>query len=217
MDQTQQNSPDTLCAEILAEAAKQGDEIRRKAEAEASSLLATAALETEKIHRETLGRAQTWAEKRKRMILETVTVEKRRIRSSRVEALLEILRQDISGRLAALNGGGAETIVALAAEAIEKMPEDDLVLKLSTADREALGNGISEEILSRAQRPQLHLTISNDPTIKGGGVIVQDAGGSQIWDNRLESRLERLWPELRRQIAIASGLLDENKSQRNFA
>ena len=33
----------------------------------------------------------------------------------------------------------------------------------------------------------------------------------EIWDNRLLSRLERLWPELRRQIAIRTSLVEKSK------
>jgi vacuolar-type H+-ATPase subunit E/Vma4 len=36
----------------------------------------------------------------------------------------------------------------------------------------------------------------------GDGVIVEDAEGRQMWDNRFLKRLERMWPELRRHIAV---------------
>ena len=212
METTQQNSPDTLCAEILAEAARESQEIRRKAELEASSLLAAATSEAEKIRRQALEQAQTKAKRRKEMILETVTVEKRRMRLARVEASLESIREEIRRRLPAQNSECRETIVALALEAVGRMPANDLVVKISAGDQAALGNELAEEIIRRAQRPQLHLVISADAAMTGGDVTVQNAGGSQFWDNRLRSRLERLWPELRRQMAIAGGLIAENNA-----
>jgi vacuolar-type H+-ATPase subunit E/Vma4 len=48
--------------------------------------------------------------------------------------------------------------------------------------------------------------------MSGGGVIVHDAAGRQVWDNRLAPRLERLWPELRRQLAAQTGLLSPGES-----
>jgi vacuolar-type H+-ATPase subunit E/Vma4 len=212
MEPTQPNSPDTLCAEILAEAGRESQEIRRKAELEASTLLAAAAAEAEKIRRETIEQARTKAKRRKEVILETITVEKRRMRSARVEASLESLREEIRRRLAAQNSDGRETVVALALEAVGQMPANDLVVKISAGDQAAFGNGLAEEIIRRAQRPQLHLAISTDAAMTGGDVAVQNAGGSQFWDNRLRSRLERLWPELRRQMAIAGGLITESNA-----
>jgi vacuolar-type H+-ATPase subunit E/Vma4 len=49
-----------------------------------------------------------------------------------------------------------------------------------------------------------------DPGITDGGLVVQDAEGRRVWDNRLPQRLERMWPELRRQIAVRTALVAEN-------
>ncbi|HEU5396435.1 MAG TPA: hypothetical protein VFV81_04655, partial [Verrucomicrobiae bacterium] len=51
-----------------------------------------------------------------------------------------------------------------------------------------------------------------EETVTGGGVIIESADGFQVWDNRLPSRLRRLWPELRRQIARRLGLVTEIQS-----
>jgi vacuolar-type H+-ATPase subunit E/Vma4 len=83
-------------------------------------------------------------------------------------------------------------------------------VKLLAADRIALGDGLAEAITTRLGRSPLSITISDDPAIADGGVMVQDAQGRQAWDNRLPARLKRLWPELRRQIAIRTLLVVEN-------
>jgi len=68
-----------------------------------------------------------------------------------------------------------------------------------------LGDGLADEIARRVGRP-VSITISYEPGITGGGIIVEDTEGRQVWDNRFAKRLERLWRELRQQIAIPGGI-----------
>jgi hypothetical protein len=84
------------------------------------------------------------------------------------------------------------------------------VIKVSPADHASFGVGLAEEIALRANNSSLNITISDDPTITERGLIVQDAEGRQIWDNRLPQRLDRLWPQLRRQLAVQSSLVAED-------
>ena len=210
MDATQQNSTDVLCAEILAEAKRQSEAILQRASAEAESILATAASEAEKIRRERREQAHAEAARRRELILATVVVETGRLHAARVEALLESVREEICRRLLARNSEARETVVALAAGAIRWMPGNDFILKVSAASHAEFGDKLAEEVSRRGGRSSLNLTVSADPTVADGGVIVQTADGLQIWDNRLRSRLERLWPELRRQIAVRASLVSDN-------
>ena len=212
MDATKPNSPDMLCAEILADAKRQGEAIHQRAKADAEAMLANAAAEAEKIRRDRRAQAQTEAARRRELILAQVAVETGRLRSARVEELLESVREEIRRRLRARNFDARATDVALAAAAIGRMSETNLVLKISAADQAAFDNGLAGEIEQRAGRSPLNLTISADAAITDGGVVAQSADGFQIWDNRLLSRLERLWPELRRQIAVCASLVDEDAS-----
>jgi V/A-type H+-transporting ATPase subunit E len=206
-----QNSPDVLSTEILAEAKRECDEIIRHAQQEAESLLAAAQAEAEKVRREKLESAQAEAARRSELILATVPVEAGRLRSARVEAILENIREESRRQLLARNFDGHETVVALAAEAIRRMPGTDFVLKISPADQLSFGDKLAGEIAQHAGRSPLKLTVSADPEMTGGGVIMQDAAGIRIWDNRLLSRLERLWPELRRRIAVQTSLVEKNE------
>ena len=212
MDATKQNSPDVLCAEILADAQRQSEEILQRAKTEAETTLAAASAEAEKIRHERREQAQTEAVRRKELILATVAVETGRLRSARTEALLESVREEIRRRLLARNFDSRKTIIALAAEAIRRMPGNDFVLKISAADHAAFGGGLAGEIAQHVGRSPLNLAISLDAAMTDGGVVVQTPDGFQFWDNRLLSRLERLWPELRRQIAIRASLVGENNS-----
>ena len=56
-----QNSPDVLSEEILAEAGRECDEIIRRAQQESESLLAAATAEADKIRREKLAAARAEA------------------------------------------------------------------------------------------------------------------------------------------------------------
>jgi vacuolar-type H+-ATPase subunit E/Vma4 len=204
------NSPEVLSNEILAAAGRECDEILRRAQREAESIVATAEKEADKIYREKLEAARTEAARRSELILATVPVEAGRLRAERNEAILENIRNAARRQLASRQSGARETLVTLAAEAIRQMPGTDFVLRLSAANHAALGNKLADEICRHAGRSPLKLTIAADPTVADDGVIVRDADGRRIWDNRLRSRLERLWPELRRQIAMRTGLVERN-------
>lgn len=202
-----QNSPDTLSEEILAEAKRECAEIIRIAQQESESLLAAAKAEAGKIRHEKLEAARAEAARRSELTLATIPVETDRLRSARIEAILEDIREEARRQLLARNFDYHETVIALAAEAIRQMPGTDFVLKISAADHAALGEKLAGEISQRAGRSPLNLAISADPAMAGGGVAIQSADGFQVWDNRLLSRLERLWPELRRQIAMQTTLV----------
>jgi vacuolar-type H+-ATPase subunit E/Vma4 len=205
------SSPDALSEEILAEARRECDEIIRRAQQEAASLLAAATAEVEKIRREKLASAEAEAARRNELMLATLPVETGRLRSARIEAILENIREEARRELLACNFDGYETVVALAAEAIRQMPGTDFVLKISAAAHAAFGDKLADEIRQRTRRSPLNISVSADPVMNGGGVMVQDAAGIRIWDNRLLPRLERLWPELRRQIAVHTSLVAQSE------
>ncbi len=204
------NSPEVLSAEILAEAGRECDEILRRAQRESESLLAAATAEADKIRREKLDAARAEAARRSELMLATVPVEAGRLRAARIEAILENIRETARRQLESRNFDSHETVVALTAEALRRMPGTDFVLKLSAADYAAFGGKLTGEISQRAGRSPLNFTVSSDSAMTGGGVIVQSADGLRIWDNRLLPRLERLWLELRRQIAVRTGLVEKN-------
>jgi vacuolar-type H+-ATPase subunit E/Vma4 len=205
------NSPEALSEEILAEARRECDDIIRRARDGSASLLAAAKTEAETICHEKRASAQAAAARRTELMLATVPVEAGRLRSERIESVLESIREDAQRRLLARDFDYHETLVTLAADAIHQMAGSDFILKISTADHAAFGGKLIEEIAQRTGRSPLKLTISADPAMTDGGVIVQDAAGLRVWDNRLLSRLERLWPELRRQIAIQTSLVAQGE------
>jgi vacuolar-type H+-ATPase subunit E/Vma4 len=203
------NSGEVLCQEILAEARHARDEILRRAQQDAEAIVAQAHEKAEKIKQEHLAQACEEADRRRVLILATVPVEAGRLRATRVEALLQSVFDEARSRLAArdeFDYPGA--VMALATEAVSQMVGDALVVKLSPVDRNAFGETLVSGLKQLAARPSLAITLADDPAItKGGGVIVEDAQRQQSWDNRLPSRLQRLWPELGRQIAMQTALV----------
>lgn len=203
-----QNSPDVLREEILADARRESEATVRRARQEAETLLAKTTSEAENVRHERLGQARQEAARQTELILATVPLEAARLRLARIEAVLHSVHDDVHRRLAACEDFDyREVIIALAAEAVSQMAGDEFVIKLSPADCVLLGHGLVEAITRRVERSPLRITLAEEPTIKGGGVIVEDAERRQVCDNRFSARLNRLWPELRRQIAMHTSLV----------
>lgn len=208
MEKPDQSSQDRLCAEILDEARRESEKLARHAHDEADALLAKAKDESERSRQERLAQARAEGARKAELILATIPIETHRQRSAGIEALLQTIFEQARQRLASRQGFDyRETLIALATEAMERMVGDSFLVKLAAADRAAFGKALTEEIPSRLARSSLRITISDEPTIIAGGLVVQDDSGRQVWDNRLAARLERLWPELRQQLAVRTGLI----------
>jgi vacuolar-type H+-ATPase subunit E/Vma4 len=200
------NPPEALRGEILAEARSEADEILRNARREAEALLAKAQAEADQNRDARLALARSEAAHRREMLLATVSTEAGQLRSAAVERLLQSIRDEARQRLLAHEGiDYSEVLAGLAGEAISQMAGATFVVKIASAEGAAPGKTLAAKLAQRF--PQAAITVTEDSAIAGGGgVIIQDAGGRQVWDNRLAARLERLWPELRRQIAVQTGL-----------
>lgn len=204
---------EVLRAEILAAARREGAEVIRRAQTAAAALYDQATTEAAQYRAARLAEARAEAGRRREIILAAVPGAAARIRAARVEALLETIREEARCRLVAGEGvAGRETIVTLAAEAVGHMAGREFIVKLAPADRVAWGVGLVADMVRRCGDATLSLTLADDPAIPPGGVIIQDVAGRQVWDNRLEQRLARMWPELRRQIAVQTALVPARES-----
>jgi vacuolar-type H+-ATPase subunit E/Vma4 len=198
-----------LCQEILADAKRKCDEILQAAHKEVAALLARTDAENESYRKIKLEAAGKDAAGRRESVIDTASVEARRMESEYIESLLQSIQGKIRRRLQVREGFDCrEILLNLAAEAICNMSSDKYAIRLSAADREALGIDWRDEIRRRTGRNNLEIAIKDDPGIAGGGLIVEDQEGVEVWDNRLTARLQRMWPELRILIAGQTGLLD---------
>ncbi|MDY0041366.1 MAG: V-type ATP synthase subunit E [Desulforhabdus sp.] len=209
---TNQDSAEKLSTEILTDARRRADEIVLRAKQDAEVILNNAATEADQVKQKILEQACAEAERRSELILATVPVETGRLLAARVEALLDSIYDEVCQRLHAHEGFVyRETIISLASQAIRRMTGNEFVIKLSGKEHVVEDRGLAEEIAHRAGR-SLHITISHKENTAGDGVIIEDAGARQVWDNRLLKRLERLWPELRRQIALQASLVPRTRA-----
>jgi len=202
MNRSDSSSHDVLREEILADAMRQAERTVRKAEREAKALVAKATDDSVQERHSKLAVAEATAARQRTLTLATVPIEIGRSRATRVEQQLLTLREQVRGQLAARRGGEtADTLVRLAAEAVTRMEGDAFVLELSPPDLQDFGASLAAAVQARTGRPQVTLIVSDVPAKIGGGVIVRDPQGRQVWDNSLGARLDRLWPLLRNKIA----------------
>jgi len=182
---------EVLTRAVLDDARRQADAIIARARQQAAAALAEASSKVGQALQDRLRVAQAEADRRTEAIQASISVAVNRLRATRVESLLHSLYDDAQRRLVARKGFDyPEALVALVMEAAEHMGGANLVVRLSPADRSAVS-----ERLGR-------FTLVDAPSLNDGGAIVLDADGRRVWDNRLLARLDRLWPELRRQIVV---------------
>jgi vacuolar-type H+-ATPase subunit E/Vma4 len=205
---TDRDSAQVLRDEILSEARRESQEILDRARRDAETLLAQATSQADKIRLERLEQARLEAARRKDLLLATVPVEAGRLRSTRIEELLNGIHETVSQRLTSRKGFNyRESVIVLAADAVDRMSGETFTVRLSQDNRDILGEKPAEEIARRVGRAPVKIIISYDSRITDGGPIIEDGEIRQIWDNRLSVRLERLWPELRRHIALEASLV----------
>lgn len=189
------NTPEILTQAVREDARRQADALITQARDQATAILAQAAAEAEQTRQERLSAAEGEAARRTAAIQASISVAIGRLRATRIEALLQSLYDAARRRLVTRQGYDYnETLVALVTEAAEQLGDTPLVVQLSPADRAVIADRLTS------------FTLVEDPTIIEGGAIVVDVNGRRDWDNRLQARLDRLWPELRRQI-VAQGSL----------
>lgn len=203
-----ENSVEMLCEEILAEARRMSEQIIDDSNKEAEKLLAATRSDIERTESEALARAHSNAEHRSELILSTIPVEEARMRSSRIESLLEDIRRKVIQELSFIqNNNYLESIVSLSSAAITRMEGSSFLVRMPERDKNPSGDELEKAIQSRILRSPLKISVSYERDFSGDGPVVQDSEGYQVWDNRLLSRLNRLWPDLRRKIALQAAFV----------
>lgn len=208
METEAQTSEEGLCAAILAQARQERDRIIAVARQQAQELLAAGVAEADRVKAQKLARARAEAQHYREVVLARVPMEVEQERRAAVETLLETVRTRVSQQLdetKPLNQQPRQ--VALAADAIGRMSGGDFVVKLGKGAGQTDTNALVRAISAQVGRSGLRLDVAEDPTLRSGGVRVESASGHQVWDNTGSARLERLWPELRRQIALRLSLV----------
>ena len=207
MSQTNTRSHDVLRDEILADAQRQAERMIRKAERDAQGIVDKATVESRQEREAKLAAARATAEHQRALTLATVPIEIGRLRAIRVERELSALGDQVRVKLLTRQGypyGGS--LATLAAEAIAHMEGNEFVLELSPDDLRDFAATLAEAVRERTQRADVTVTVGAVPADITAGVLIRDGEGRQIWDNRLDARLRRMWPLLRSRIAEQLGL-----------
>ncbi|MCU0771914.1 MAG: V-type proton ATPase subunit E [Verrucomicrobia bacterium] len=211
MTSSNAQSPELLREEILAQGRREREEILRQAAQQAAALLSKVKIEADQWRQHELEHARAEAARRSELTRAAVNVEAHLLRLARVESLLQAVRDEAWRRLVERQDFDyRQCLRTLAREAVERMEGTAFVVRLNPSDRAALGQNLIEDLAQSAGGGSLEVTVEEDPALGGGGVMVLDPAGRQLWDNRLEARLDRLWPELRRQVAVQAGLVPSN-------
>lgn len=200
-----------LREEILEAARQQRKAILDQARQQAAAIVAGAQQAADQFRAQRHETAQAEAARRTEAILATVPVEVGRLRSARVEQWLEAIRDHAAQQLRTVaDPEFRDAITRLAAEALESMAGDSFRLWRSAADGRRLGNDLAAAIQPHFTRRTLHLQIAVDDTLKEGEIRLEDEAARQVWHLGLLARLERCWPDLRRQIAGQLGLTESS-------
>lgn len=200
-------SSTALREEILRQAREKAGDLLRRARDQAGALQRDAAERSRRDREASLAGARAEADRQVDRILATVAVERERLAAAHAESLLDGVRNDLRFLLASRDDVDTRaSLIALTAEAVQRMDGGAFVLQVATADRDLLDAAALDAIRARSARPAAALTLEPSAQVTGG-VIVRDAEGHQEWDNRLEARLARSWPELRRRLALAAGFV----------
>lgn len=196
------NDGENLCRGILEEAHTEAERLLLQARQEAEALLITTTTTEEKAGQERLKLTQQECTRRKERMLASLPVEMARLRDTRIETLLQSIHDEIRHRLQIREGFDYQgTLIALATYAINRMAGTKFVVTLSSDDVVALGVSLNDSIHQHIDKDGLEIQVVSGPTMSEGGLTVRDNTGRQEWDNRLTARLERLWPDLRIQLA----------------
>jgi vacuolar-type H+-ATPase subunit E/Vma4 len=215
MAENTQQPQDVLREEILADARRQAERALQRARKEADGIAGTAKAELDAWRIAQLELARAEAQRHTDMILAGLPVEIGRLRANRTESLLQSIYEEACQRLVARDGlDYRQALVNLASEAIRGMAGSRFVITLPEVDRPLLGDGETEAIRQRVDRPELELELVGDPESRDTGLVVRGGDGGEFWDNRLFQRLERLWPALRREIAMRTALVEPLKSKK---
>lgn len=198
-----------LCEGILAEAANQRDEILQKARAEGEARLAEARAGADKFRQETLAAAVRTAAAHREQLLAGIPTKANRERARVIDSLLQQIYDLARRRLldhSSFNYPGV--LLGLTRDALNRLPGNALVVRLAPNDLRQFGETLRRSLGPQAAYRQVQFV--EDDSIDAGVIVTASDGGS-VCDHRLTSRLERLWPEIRRQLAVQTALVVENE------
>jgi len=201
-----------LRQEILADAAKRADRLRRSAKKDAGKILADAEENARAAADALLEKADADAAARARIELATVPLERRRMELAARQETIDAVFRDALDVLRARDYDVRDAIARLALAAAAEMRRTSLVLRVADADQHVLDDAFLDK-LSQDAPPGISFEPGDPLPDTAGGVLVQTRDAREIFDNTFEARLRRLKESLR--DVVASQLWPTGKTEVN--
>ena len=124
-----------------------------------------------------------------------------------VEEALEQVRTAVLERLQhGKTSLSRRQLLRLIAKPLAAMEGENFVVQLNNRERKLLGDDFAVELAHLSGKEGVTLTWGNPLPEAESGPVIADPSGKQRWDTRLPSRLQRMWPALRRALAQQTGL-----------
>jgi vacuolar-type H+-ATPase subunit E/Vma4 len=204
-------------------------EIEKKAEEEASRILATAHEEAQKVSAEANAKVASLREERTKALLRELDAQERaELAVARMARRGDVLRtksewtnrviEETEKRITKMADSGGreyhELLANLTVDAITKMNGDKFIVEMTKRDKTAISN-LLETITDRASKIRssaVTLQLGNLQTKSIGGIVVSREDGVQYFNNTLEARLSAASRQLEatiRQILFPAGETSE--------
>jgi V/A-type H+-transporting ATPase subunit E len=207
------DSVTTLGEQIMEDARKQAEPVKRRAQQKANDIIERARQEAEEAKEQILQEAREKAEAEVQRIEARMELDIENIRRQKYEDELRRVREKAEEYLKKLTESDdyRRALRELALVAIQSMSGNSFELILRNEDREYgpdLVDYLRREASSQSD-DEIEVNVGDD-TVQGmGGLKVRRRDGKQICNETFDARLERLWPLIRQEIAEDMGILDE--------
>jgi len=194
---TQQGKERALAEEILSDARRQADRKVDRAKKRAERLLRNAGTQAEEVKRKADAAARERAERQGRRVLADLPHQEQ-VRTLRVkeEVVGRIFDEALEAARTVGEGESLAALVRLSRDAAAAMNGDRFMVELSPADADRFGRAVAERLA--AEGVAVEVAPSADVP---GGVVVRTGNGRQMVDNTFATRVQRVRPRLRAQIA----------------
>ena len=195
-----------LAEQIMADARRQAEPILAQAGREAEGILRTAREDAERERAQVVQRAEEKAAgQRLRVRARTEPEVANILRTARERTLLLARERALEAlRRQAASDDYREQLVALGLAAVQEMTGERFELLMRQADLAPHADEVARTIARRAaeQGRQVEITVAGETAGTIGGIMVRSADGRQLCDQTFEARLDRLWAQLRQEIAV---------------
>jgi vacuolar-type H+-ATPase subunit E/Vma4 len=196
-----------LADEIRADARKRGERAVKRARREAEKIVANAEDQARAEKQEALEDAREQVERMRRVADARIEQDVAALRRTVHQQVVRAAREQALRRLDEMTEteGYGSVLLNLALEAVQALSGHDFYLMLRPEDREACGDELPTNVVREAHARLgriVHVKLAEEPLQALGGIAVRDAEGHQVADQSFESRLERLWDDLRHAVAV---------------